>query len=116
MTTVLDFVKDMMLQVSRSYVDDMVEETSEKVNAKVDFMVKRAAAMLRDVLPPMIYSSLFYGVGMLIVILGLSSYLDTLVGVEGAGYMIGGVVLIFLGLYYKMQFEKALDRISPPKI
>jgi len=111
----IDVFKDLMLGVAQSYINEVVETTSEKINVKVDLIVAKVAVMMKEVLPAIIYSSLFYGVGMILFILGLGAYLDTIIGVQGAGSMIGGVVLLFLGLYYKTQLDKALAKLPQPK-
>ncbi len=111
----IEVFKDLMLGVVQSYIDEVVEATSEKINAKMDVLVAKMAEMMREVLPAIIFSSLFYGVGAILFVVGLGSFLDALIGVKGSGFMIGGVILLFLGLYYKMQFDKALTRMSPPK-
>ena len=111
----IEVFKDLMLGVAQSYINEVVETTSEKINVKVDLIVAKIAVMMKEVLPAIIYSSLFYGVGMIIFILGLGAYLDTIVGVKGAGSMIGGAVLLFLGLYYKTQMDKALAKLPQPK-
>ncbi|NYZ60465.1 hypothetical protein H0O01_02090 [Candidatus Micrarchaeota archaeon] len=111
----IEVFKDLMLGVAQSYINEVVETTSEKINVKVDLIVAKVAVMMKEVLPAIIYSSLFYGVGMILFILGLGAYLDTIIGVQGAGSMIGGAVLLFLGLYYKMQLDKALAKLPQPK-
>jgi len=111
----IDVFKDLMLGMVQAYINDIVESTSDKINAKVDLIVAKIAVMMKEVLPAIIYSSLFYGVGMILFILGLGAYLDTIVGVQGAGSMIGGAVLLFLGLYYKTQLDKALAKLPQPK-
>lgn len=111
----IDVFKDLMLGMVQAYINDIVESTSDKINAKVDLIVAKIAVMMKEVLPAIIYSSLFYGLGMVIFILGLGAYLDTIVGVQGAGSMIGGAVLLFLGLYYKTQLDKALAKLPQAK-
>lgn len=111
----IDVFKDLMLNVAQSYISEVVDATSEKINAKVDIIVAKVAVMMKEVLPAIIYSTLFYGVGMVIFILGLGAYIDTMTGVKGAGSMIGGVVLLFMGLYYKTQLDKALAKMPQPK-
>jgi len=81
----------------------------------VDLIVAKVAVMMKEVLPAIIYSSLFFGIGMIILVLGFSAYLDTIIGVQGAGYMIGGVALVFLGLHYKVQLDKSLAKLPQPK-
>jgi len=111
----IEVFKDLMLGVAQSYINEVVETTSEKINVKVDLIVAKVAVMMKEVLPAIIYSSLFYGVGMILFILGLGAYLDTIIGVQGAGSMIGGAVLLFLGLFYKTQLDKALAKLPQPK-
>lgn len=111
----IEVFKDLMLGMVQAYINDIVESTSDKINAKVDLIVAKIAVMMKEVLPAIVYSSLFFGVGMIILVLGFSAYLDTITGVQGAGYMIGGVVLVFLGLYYKTQLDKSLAKLPQPK-
>lgn len=111
----IEVFKDLMLGMVQAYINDIVDTTSEKINEKVDLIVAKMAVMMKEVLPAIIYSSLFFGVGMIILVLGFSAYLDTIIGVQGAGYMIGGVVLVFLGLYYKAQLDKSLAKLPHPK-
>ena len=111
----IDAFKDILFSIVQGSINDIVDQTSDKINEKVDLIVARMAAMMREVVPALVFSSLFYGVGMILFVFGLGSFLDTVIGVKGAGAMIGGVALIFLGLYYKMQFEKALARIGQSK-
>lgn len=108
----LDMFKDILFNVVQASINDVVDQTSDRINEKVDLIVARMAAMMKEVVPALVFSSLFYGVGMILFVVGLGSFLDTIIGVDGAGAMVGGVVLIFLGLFYKMQFEKALARIG----
>ncbi|MDD2655587.1 MAG: hypothetical protein PHQ80_02870 [Candidatus ainarchaeum sp.] len=108
----LDVFKDILSNIVQASINDIVDETSDRINEKVDLIVAKMAAMMREVVPALVFSSLFYGVGMILFVFGLGSFLDTIVGLKGAGAMVGGVVLIFLGLYYKMQFEKALARME----
>lgn len=108
----LDVFKDILFNVVQASINDVVDQTSDRINEKVDLIVARMAAMMKEVVPALVFSSLFYGVGMILFVVGLGSFLDTVIGVKGAGAMIGGVVLVFLGLFYKMQFEKALARIQ----
>jgi hypothetical protein len=111
----LEMFKDILFNVVQASINDIVDQTSDRINEKVDLIVAKMAAMMREVVPALVFSSLFYGVGMILFVVGLGAFLDTLVGVQGTGAMIGGVVLVFLGLFYKMQFEKALAKVSPPK-
>lgn len=111
----IDVFKDLMLGVVQSYINEVVDTTSEKINAKVDLIVAKVAVMMKEVLPAIIYSSLFYGVGMILFILGLGAYLDTIIGMQGAGSMIGGAVLLILGLFYKTRLDKALAKLPQPK-
>jgi len=111
----IEVFKDLMLGMVQAYINDVVESTSDKINAKVDLIVAKIAVMMKEVLPAIIYSTLFFGVGMIILVLGFSAYLDAITGVQGAGYMIGGVVLVFMGLYYKTQLDKSLAKLPQPK-
>jgi hypothetical protein len=111
----IDAFKDILFSIVQGSINDIVDQTSDKINEKVDLIVARMAAMMREVVPALVFSSLFYGVGMILFVVGLGSFIDTIVGLKGSGAMIGGVALIFLGLYYKMQFEKALARIGQSK-
>lgn len=108
-------LKNVLLPISRKYVEVMVDEVSERVNEKVDEIAKRSAIVLRELIPPIIYSTLFFGGGVLILVIGASAYIDRLFATEGAGAMLGGCVLILLGTYYKKQMDTAVAKIAPKK-
>ena len=68
--------------------------------------------MLKQVIPPIVYSTLFLASGVLILVIGASVYIDQLLGIQGAGLMIGGVVLILLGMYFKSQLNRSIELID----
>ncbi len=107
-----EILKGVVLPVSKKYVEVMVEEVTERVETKVDEITMRSAYMIKELIPPILYSTLFFGAGMLILIIGASTYVDSLLMVEGAGYVLGGLVLILVGGYYKMEMDKAVMRIK----
>jgi hypothetical protein len=108
-------LKTLVMPASERYLEIFVEDVTERVNEKVDEIARRSALMLREMLPPIIYSTLFFGAGVLILVTGASAYIDSLAQMEGVGYMIGGCVLVLLGGYYKIQMDKALEKVAPPK-
>lgn len=107
-----EILRGVVLPVSKKYVEVMVEEVTERVETKVDEITMRSAYMIKELIPPILYSTLFFGAGMLILIIGASAYVDSLLMVEGAGYVLGGLVLILIGGYYKMEMDKAVMRIK----
>ncbi|MFP3949923.1 MAG: hypothetical protein ACLFUZ_02400 [Candidatus Micrarchaeia archaeon] len=107
-----EILKGVILPVSKKYVEVMVEEVTERVETKVDEITMRSTYMVKELIPPILYSTLFFGAGMLILIIGASAYVDSLLMVEGAGYVLGGLVLILIGGYYKMEMDKAVMKIK----
>jgi hypothetical protein len=49
---------------------------------------------------------------MLILVIGASAYIDSVLMVEGAGFILGGLFLLLVGGYYKMQLDKAMIKIK----
>lgn len=109
--------------MSRNLVDTVVDEAThkldrnvelimDKASKKADEIVVRSAHITKELVPPILFSALFTGAGALILVLGASTYIDSVVMMEGAGFMLGGLVLILLGGYYKMQMEKAFSKIK----
>jgi hypothetical protein len=108
-------LKSLLVPASERYLEVFMEDITERVNEKVDQITQRSALMMRELLPPIIYSTLFFGAGVLILVLGASSYIDHVAGVEGAGYMLGGLFLVLVGSYYKVRMDKAFGMFAPPK-
>ncbi len=118
-----ELLKRIIVPVSKKVVDSMVDEAMERVNRdanmimdrmseKADEITVRCAHIIKELVPPIVFSALFLGAGVLILVLGASTYIDSIVMIEGAGFMLGGLVLILLGGYYKMQLEKAMEKIK----
>jgi len=116
-------IKDILFAASKKYVGLVVEEAAgkmelrvnevaDKVTEKLEQMTKKSALMIKELVPPIIYSTLFFGAGWLVLIVGASTWIDSLFAVKGAGLIMGGIVLIFFGVYYKDQLEKALAKVN----
>ena len=114
---------EVLVPTSKKLVDNMVDEAMGKVNQnaelimermsdKVDEITIRCAGIVKELVPPIVYGAMFFGVGVVILVLGASTYVDSIVAVEGAGFMLGGLVLILIGGYYKMQLDKAMEKIK----
>ena len=93
-------------------IDSNVEKILDKASDKVDQITMRSAHIVKELVPPILYSALFSGAGMLILVLGASAYLDSVLMIEGAGFVIGGLFLLLVGGYYKMQLDKAMIKIK----
>ena len=118
-----EILKGIIIPMSKNYVDVMVDQATNKLDAnvdkimdkasdKIDEITMRSAHIVKELVPPIMYSALFSGAGMLILVLGASAYVDSLLNVEGAGYMGGGILLLLVGGYYKMQLDKAMIKIK----
>ena len=116
-------LKSIVVPLSKNVVDTMVKEAMEKVteNAdqimdmmsdKFDEMTIRSARIIKELVPPIIYGAMFFGVGVIILVLGASAYIDSIVEVEGAGFMLGGLFLLLIGMYYKVQLDKAMEKVE----
>lgn len=108
----INLVKELFGNISQSYIDMMIDNAAARIDLKAKQITDRVVFSIKRVVPPMIYSTLFFGIGVLILIIGASTYIDSLLLIKGAGMMLGGGVLIFLGFYYKVQLEKWIDRIA----
>ncbi|MFH1448267.1 MAG: hypothetical protein ABIG39_05360 [Candidatus Micrarchaeota archaeon] len=105
--------KDLIMgAISKRYVDKVVDETAARVNLKVEEITQKSILTIKEIVPPIVYSSLFFASGAIVLILGISAYIDSLLSTEGAGLMIGGSVLLVLGLYYKNKLEGSLKKIK----
>ncbi|MBD3398605.1 hypothetical protein GF412_05175 [Candidatus Micrarchaeota archaeon] len=118
-----EILKGILIPVSKTYVNTMVDEATnrldenvdrimDKASVKLNEMTLRSAHIVKELVPPILYSALFSGAGMLILVLGASAYIDSVLMVEGAGFVIGGVFLLLVGGYYKMQLDKAMEKIE----
>lgn len=110
----IGMLKDFIIEtISKRYVDKVVDETAARVNLKVEEITQKSIFTIKEIVPPIVYSSLFFASGAVVLILGISAYIDSLLLTEGAGLMIGGSVLLVLGLYYKNKLEGSLEKIKP---
>ena len=118
-----ELLKSIIIPMSKSYVDVMVDEATNRLDAnvdkimdkaseKLDEMTMRSAHIVKELVPPILYSALFSGAGLLILVLGASAYVDSVLMVEGAGFIGGGILLLLVGGYYKMQLDKAMIKIK----
>ena len=105
-------IVDSMVNEAMDKVDEKTDLLLEKVSDKFDEMTVRSAKIFKELIPPIVSGTLFFGVGVVILVLGASTYIDSLVAVEGAGFMIGGLFLLLIGLYYKMQLNKAMEKVE----
>ncbi len=113
----------LVVPMSKKIVDTMVNEAMDKIDEKADLildkvgerfddMTVRSAKIIKELIPPIISGALFFGVGVVILVLGASAYVDSIVAVEGAGFMLGGLFLLLIGLYYKVQLNKAMEKVE----
>lgn len=118
-----EILKGILIPVSKTYVNTMVDEATDKLETnmervmdkageKLNEMTMRSAHIVKELVPPILYSALFSGAGMLILVLGASAYIDSMLMIEGAGFVIGGLFLLIVGGYYKMQLDKAMEKIK----
>ena len=118
-----EILKGVLIPMSKSYVNVVVDEATNRIDSnvekildkasdKVDQITMRSAHIVKELVPPILYSALFSGAGMLILVLGASAYLDSVLMIEGAGFVIGGLFLLLVGGYYKMQLDKAMIKIK----
>ncbi len=120
----IDIISDLLLSLSKRYLDEMVDETGDRLEVKADEMMdkfserlnlatKKSIHMLKEIIPPIAYTTMFLGSGVIILVLGLSAYIDSLFPmVKGAGFMIGGVVLVIVGFYFRKQLDRSVDIID----
>ena len=118
-----EILKGVLIPMSKSYVNVVVDEATNRIDSnvekildkasdKVDQITMRSAHIVKELVPPILYSALNSGAGMLILVLGASAYLDSVLMIEGAGFVIGGLFLLLVGGYYKMQLDKAMIKIK----
>ena len=118
-----ELLKGLVLPMSRNLVDAVVDEAThkldknmellmDKASRKADEMAIRVAHITKELVPPILFSAIFMGAGVLILVIGASTYIDSVVMMQGAGFMLGGLVLILLGGFYKMKMEKAFSKIK----
>ncbi len=118
-----EILKGILIPMSKSYVNVVVDEATNRIDSnvekildkasdKVDQITMRSAHIVKELVPPILYSALFSGAGMLILVIGASAYIDSVLMIEGAGFIIGGVFLLLVGGYYKMQLDKAMIKIK----
>jgi hypothetical protein len=116
-------LKGILIPMSKSYVNVVVDEATNRIDSnvekildkasdKVDQITMRSAHIVKELVPPILYSALFSGAGMLILVIGASAYIDSVLMVEGAGFILGGLFLLLVGGYYKMQLDKAMIKIK----
>ena len=105
-------IVDTVINEAMDKVDEKTDLLLEKVSDKFDEMTVRSAKIIKELIPPIISGALFFGVGVIILVLGASAYIDSVVAVEGAGFMIGGLFLLLIGLYYKVQLDKAMEKVE----
>ena len=103
---------DSLVTEAMEKVDEKTDLILEKVGGKIDEMTLRSAKIVKELIPPIISGALFFGVGVVIMVLGASAYIDSIVNIEGLGFMIGGLFLILVGLYYKVQLDKAMEKVE----
>jgi hypothetical protein len=108
----INIVKELFGNISQSYIDMMIDNAAAKIDLRAKQITDKAVFSIKRVVPPLVFSTLFFGIGVLILIVGASTYIDSLLLIKGAGMMLGGGVLVFLGFYYKLQLEKWIDRIA----
>lgn len=105
-------VVNTMIDDAMHRVEENADKIMDRMSEKFDEMTVRSARIVKELVPPIIYGAMFFGVGVIILVLGASAYVDTLVGIEGAGFMIGGLFLVLIGLYYKVQLDKAMEKVE----
>jgi len=116
-------ITSVLLPTGKKIVNTMIDDAMERVeqnadkimdrmSEKFDEMTVRSARIVKELVPPIIYGAMFFGVGVIILVLGASTYIDSVIQVEGAGFMLGGLFLLLIGLYYKVQLDKAMEKVE----
>ena len=116
-------ITSVLLPTGKKIVNTMIDDAMERVeqnadkimdrmSEKFDEMTVRSARIVKELVPPIIYGAMFFGVGVIILVLGASTYVDSVIQIEGAGFMLGGLFLLLIGLYYKVQLDKAMEKVE----
>ncbi len=102
----IEILSEIIKKSIKNYFDFVFEETKTQIDEKMKQVVEKVVELFKNTIPMIIYSSVFFTIGILIFIIGVSSYIDHIVGYSGSGFMIGGLILVFLGIYYKNKLEE----------
>ncbi len=112
----IDVISEFLMgAVSGKFMNRIVDDASKRLKENIEEMTRQSIDTINNVVPPIIYSALFFASGAIILILGLGTYVDSVLGVQGAGAMIGGCILLLLGAYYKNKMNTALYRVKNRK-
>lgn len=105
-------ILEMLFATSKHSLREMVDEITEQIQERTEEITKRNIFMMKETIPPIIYSTVFLAVGMIILVWGGAAIVDKLIGIQGSGMVIGGFLLVLLGIYYSNRTKNSLERME----
>ena len=102
----MKIIREILGNAVKKYFDVIFEETKSKVDEKIEEIVDKITVLFKETIPIIIYSSIFCTIGILLLVIGFSAYIDQITGYSGSGLMIGGLLLLILGNYYRLKIKR----------
>jgi type IV secretory pathway TrbL component len=96
---------DIILQPFKDYLNSILNDIEGRTQGLINSAFESSLFLFEVILPSVVYSIIFFGIGIILLTVGIGQVIDTIAGVPGTGFIISGGLLLLFAWYYKSKLK-----------